>query len=254
MSGITDRLTRREILKATGAGALGTAALSGTASANCDGPCTPVTLGKLDSAEINELENGTTSEFTLTLDGDLRDVENCAACQGDKDVTVRVTPTAVKDGGEDEEEEEEEDRGRGRGRGRGDDEREDRGRGHDEAVDGRYGATVADGERFRTDGGDDGEVTCVELEILDNNGKCKCADDGLYLSGAEVKGGPETATYDCGDEENRNQEYSRIPDACAPTNDRNGKRYGISNIVVEVCVFPNCYRPGQTNCAKGGGG
>jgi hypothetical protein len=190
--------SRRTILKATGAvgfGTVGIATLSGTARANC--PCTTVTLGKLDTGEINSLEEGTTSSFTLTLDGDLRIADDCGACQGDKDVTVQVTPTAFKDGGS--------------------------------------------------------EVTEVRLEIDDDNGACKCADDGLYLSGATVKAGPETAEYDCGDTENSNQEYSRIPAAAAPVNDKNGKPYGISHIVIDVCVFPNCYVPGETSCANGGG-
>ena len=100
---------------------------------------------------------------------------------------------------------------------------------------------------------DDNEVTCVELKIIDDNGACKCGDDGLYLNGASVKGGPTSVEYDCEDVASVNQEYSKIPNACAPTNSRNGKRFGISNIVIEVCVFPNDKQTGG-KCAKGGGG
>ena len=185
-------LSRRTVLKVTGAGAVGAVAFSGTASANC--PCESVTLGKLDSNDIDNLERGTTSEFTLTLDGDLRIVEDCAACQGDKEVTVSVTPTEFKGS----------------------------------------------------------EPICVEIEIDDDNGACKCRDDGIYLSGAEVKGGPKVATYDCDDVVQENQRHSRIPDACAPVNDNNGKRYGVSNIVIKTCVFPNCYDE-DTSCVNGGG-
>jgi len=96
-------------------------------------------------------------------------------------------------------------------------------------------------------------VTCVELKIVDDNGACKCADDGLYLNGATVKGGPGFKEYDCGSVEDSNQKYSKIPSACAPVNDNNGKRYAISNIVFEVCVFPNNKQTGDA-CANGGGG
>lgn len=97
------------------------------------------------------------------------------------------------------------------------------------------------------------EVTCVDLEIVDDNGACKCADDGLYLSGARVKGGRTHAEYDCGDVEDNNQDWSRLPDACAPINSQNGKRFGISHIDVLVCVFPNDAQSGD-DCAEGGGG
>lgn len=100
------------------------------------------------------------------------------------------------------------------------------------------------------DGGS--EVTCVELKIVDDNGACKCADDGLYLSGARVKGGPDHAEYDCGDVESNNQDYSKLPDACAPVGN-NGKRHGISHIDVLVCVFPKDKQTGD-DCAGGGGG
>lgn len=82
------------------------------------------------------------------------------------------------------------------------------------------------------------EVTCVDLKIVDDNGACKCADDGLYLCGARVKGGPTHAIYDCGDVIDNNQDFSRLPDACAPINPKNRKRHGISHIEVQVCVFP----------------
>jgi len=97
------------------------------------------------------------------------------------------------------------------------------------------------------------EVTEVELNIDDANGACKCADDGLYFSGAKVKGGPKVATYDCSDTDDANQDFSSIPEAAAPVNPNNGKRYGISNIVIEVCVFESCYVPGETFCVNDGG-
>ncbi|NHN46519.1 hypothetical protein G9464_02765 [Halostella sp. JP-L12] len=187
-------LSRRTILRATGvgaAGAVGLAAGPGTAAANC--PCEGVTLGKLDSDEIESLEEGETSTFELTLDGDLR-IADDPECQNDKIVEVLAKPTEFKGN----------------------------------------------------------EVTCVELEIIDDNGACKCADDGLYLNGAVVKGGPEFAEFNCGDVDQVNQKYSKL-EVCAPINDNNGKRYGISNITIEVCVFPNDKQTGG-DCVNEGGG
>ena len=103
-----------------------------------------------------------------------------------------------------------------------------------------------------TDTNRGGDVTCVELYIDDDNGRCKCADDGLYFSGAQVKGGPGTVEYDCDDVVQTNQVYSSIPDTCAPANPNSGQGYGISNIVIEVCVFEGCY-DSSTNCANDGG-
>jgi hypothetical protein len=190
----TGIISRRKVLKTTGvgaAGAVGLAAGSGVVSANC--PCEGVTLGKLDSDDIDELDcSGETSEFTLTLDGDDR-IASDPACQDDKDITVQVTPTECK--------------------------------------------------------GD--EPTCVMLEIDDDNGACGCADDGLYLNGATVKGGPEFNEFDCNDVEDKNQQYSKL-EVCGPENDNNQKRYGISNIVIDVCVFDVKKQTGD-DCVNGGG-
>lgn len=176
---IAEKLSRRDILKTTSVGAVGAIGLGigpGTVSANC--PCTCVTLGKLTEEDVESLEEGKTSEFTLTLDGDLR-VADAPECQGDKDITVLVTPTEFTNG----------------------------------------------------------EVTGVTIEIKDTNDAKNCRDDGLYLCGLKVKGGPKVATYDCDDTHDENQKYSKFPNALAPINENNGKRYGISHITIEVCVF-----------------
>lgn len=183
-------ISRRRIMQATGAVAIGSVAFTGTASANC--PCTGVTLGKIESEELPAC--GETTTVTLTLDSDLR-IADDSDCQDDKAVDVKVTATECKGN----------------------------------------------------------EPTCVELEIVDDNGACKCADDGLYLNGAIVKAGPTQNEYDCDDVEDRNQKYSRLPNACAPINPNNNQRYGISHITVEVCVFPNDKQTGD-DCANGGGG
>lgn len=102
------------------------------------------------------------------------------------------------------------------------------------------------------DGGS--EVTGVEIKITDDNGACGCADDGLYLDGARVKGGPESNEYDCNDVDFKNQKYNKIAPARAPVNDKNGKRYGVSNIVIYVCVFDvDWYKTGGA-CGNDGGG
>jgi len=82
-----------------GAGAVGMVSMSGVASANCDFACERRTLGRLDSDEIDSLEKGETSEFTLTPEGDQRVSDN-SNCQDDVDVTVQVTPEKFKDGGD----------------------------------------------------------------------------------------------------------------------------------------------------------
>lgn len=183
-------LSRRTVLKATGAGAVGAVAFTGTASANC--PCEGVNLGKIEGGKLPSCPNETTT-VTLTLDGDDR-IADDPECQSDKDIDVQVTATECK--------------------------------------------------------GD--EVTCVELKIVDDNCACKCADDGLYFHSARVKGGPTHADYVCDDVVDSNQEYSSIPDACAPVNESNGKRYGISHIDIDVCVFPNDKETGS-DCANNGG-
>jgi hypothetical protein len=198
MSDSEGGMSRRNVMKATGAGAMaamGMAATAQTAAANC--PCTGRELGKIESINgrgIQSLEVGTTYETTLTLDADQR-IADDAQCQGDVEVTVQVTPT---------------------------------------------------------DTNRSGEVTCVDLKIDDDNGVCGCGDDGLYFSGATVKGGPNTLTYGCGDTVDENQNFSSIPDACAPTNDNNGQRYAISNIVIEACVFNAGFSSGDS-CVDGGG-
>jgi len=195
---MTDNISRRKLMKMTGTGAMtvvGVAGMAQTVAANC--PCTGRTLGKIEEVngkEIQDLEVGTTYEVTLTLEGDQR-VSDDQDCQGDKDVTVELTPK---------------------------------------------------------DTNRSGEVVCVELFIDDDNGKCGCADDGLYFSGAQVKGGPSAKEYDCSDTVDNNQVSSSIPDTCAPENPNSGQQYGISNIVIEVCVFDVGSSTGS-DCANGGG-
>lgn len=89
-------ISRRKVLQASGAAAVGSVAFTGTASANC--PCdNHAILGKIE--DTGRLECGTTKSYTLTLSDEDR-IGECAECQGDKDVVVDVTATECKDGGE----------------------------------------------------------------------------------------------------------------------------------------------------------